>query len=116
MEYTIVVAGDFNLQITNKKLKSLRDILKYYVAAESEFHRASGSAREIDFILSSKRIQKLSHPRFLDEISDHKPILCEILGTYVSIRRQYTPSSPLTDKVIRRLMEREFEDTQRAWK
>ena len=54
MGYAVAVAGDFNLQITNKKPKSLQDILKYYVAAESGFHRASGSAREINFILSSK--------------------------------------------------------------
>ena len=58
---------------------------------------------------------RLEHPPFLDQISDHRPLLCRVDGTYASIRRQFVPSATAFDRVVQELVSDDFVCAETAW-
>jgi endonuclease/exonuclease/phosphatase family metal-dependent hydrolase len=108
--YVVIVAGDFNMQWETPKMQELAKILPWVARGESGHPRNGGNAREIDYVLSRRKIIKRSIPEYLKQVSDHHPIWCAIHGIHVSIKYRYTPSAAYTDRIIKKLIEKGYND------
>jgi hypothetical protein len=113
--YVVVVAGDFNMQLETTKMQELTVILLWVARGESGHPRNGGNAREIDYVLSKRKIIKKNIPQYLKQVSDHQPIWCVIQGIHVSIKYRYMPSAANTDRIIKKLIEKGYDDRQKAW-
>ena len=53
----MVIGGDFNQTIKNKKMQLLNDLLKYKIQVKENSKRTNGVAKEVDFIFSNVNMQ-----------------------------------------------------------